>query len=96
MKGDVAAYSSLSGGMIFCVPQLYFGFKAFMVMGARSNHLIVQNFYKGESSKLVLIAVGFALAFQFIKPLDHFAIFFTFICVVVLNAVMPLFTSKNA
>lgn len=71
--------------MIFTVPQLYFGVKAFRYMGARSGHLVVQNFYKGESSKILLIAIGFAVAFKFLKPLDVFALFFTFVVSLVSN-----------
>lgn len=69
--------------MIFTVPQLYFGIKAFRYMGARSSQLVVQNFYKGEFSKILLVAIGFAVAFKLIKPLDVFALFFTFsVCLV--------------
>jgi len=88
-EDKVAAYSSLVGGMIFTVPQLYFGLKAFMYMGARSGHLIVQNFYKGESSKMLLIALGFATTFKFLDPLNVFALFFTFVCALVSNVALP-------
>jgi len=57
-------------------------------MGARSTPKIVQNFYKGETSKIVLIAVGFAAVFATIKPLDYFALFFTFSVAIVSNVVL--------
>lgn len=77
--------------MIFTVPQFYFAMKAFRYMGARSSHLVVQNFYKGEFSKILLVAVGFAVAFKLVKPLDVFALFFTFIVCLVANFVLVVY-----
>jgi ATP synthase protein I len=89
-SGEIAAYSSLLGGMIFVLPQLYFGVKAFMYSGARSIQKIVISFYKGESSKLVIIALSFGLIFKFVEPLDYFALYTTFICVLVMNCFSAL------
>jgi len=89
-SGRVAAYSALLGGLLFTVPQLYFGIKAFLYTGARSIHKITQSFYKGESAKILLIAVGFAVVFTTVKPLDYFALYFTFIVVLALNCLTPL------
>jgi len=85
IRGNVAAYSSVMGGMIFTIPQLYFSVKAFLYMGARANQLIVQNFYKGESTKIILITIGFAVAFRFVNPLDHLALLISFFALVILN-----------
>lgn len=89
-SGEIAAYSSLLGGMIFVLPQLYFGVKAFLHTGARSIQKIVINFYKGESSKLVIISLSFGLIFKFVEPLDYFALYSTFISVLVLNCFSAL------
>jgi len=94
ISGRVAAYSSLIGGGLFILPQLYFGFKAFLYSGARSVQKIVVNFYRGESTKILVIAVGFALVFSFIKPIDYFALYFTFVCVLVLNCFSPYLAGK--
>jgi ATP synthase protein I len=85
ISGYVAAYSSLIGGTIFAIPQLYFGFKAFLYAGAHAVQNVVINFYKGESTKILLIAVSFALVFKFLKPVDYFALYSTFISVLILN-----------
>ncbi|KZY47786.1 hypothetical protein A3732_24945, partial [Oleiphilus sp. HI0050] len=85
VSGSVAAYSSLLGGVIFVIPQLYFGVKAFLYSGARSIQKIVINFYKGESTKLVIIALSFGLIFKFVEPLDYLALYSTFISVLVMN-----------
>lgn len=99
ISGRVAAYSSLIGGVLFTVPQLYFGFKAFLYSGARAIQNIVTSFYKGESTKILVIACGFAVVFNFVKPLDYFALYFTFISVLVVNCFTPyligLMSDKN-
>jgi len=89
ISGYVAAYSSLIGGIIFALPQLYFGFKAFLYAGAHAIQNVVINFYKGESTKILIIAVSFALVFKFIKPVDYFALYSTFIGVLILNCFSP-------
>jgi len=89
ISGYVAAYSSLIGGIIFALPQLYFGFKAFLYAGAHAIQNVVINFYKGESTKILVIAVSFALVFKFIKPVDYFALYSTFIGVLILNCFSP-------
>jgi ATP synthase protein I len=85
ISGYVAAYSSLIGGIIFALPQLYFGFKAFLYAGAHAIQNVVINFYKGESTKILVIAVSFALVFKFLKPVDYFALYSTFIGVLISN-----------
>ncbi|KZY29272.1 MULTISPECIES: F0F1 ATP synthase subunit I [unclassified Oleiphilus] len=94
VSGSVAAYSSLLGGVIFVIPQLYFGVKAFLYSGARSIQKIVINFYKGESTKLVIIALSFGLIFKFVEPLDYLALYSTFISVLVMNCFSALLVSK--
>jgi len=89
ISGYVAAYSSLIGGIIFALPQLYFGFKAFLYAGAHAIQNVVINFYKGESTKILIIAVSFALVFKFLKPVDYFALYSTFISVLILNCFSP-------
>mgnify|MGYP003656385910 FL=1 len=85
LSGGVAAYSALLGGLVFIIPQLYFGIKAFMFSGARVIDKIVVNFYKGESSKIIIIVIGFALIFTFIRPIDFFALYSSFITLLIVN-----------
>lgn len=95
INGRVAAYSSLIGGSLFALPQLYFGIKAFMYSGARAIQNIVTSFYKGESTKVVVIACGFAVVFSLVKPLDYFALYFTFISVLIFNCFTPYLVNLN-
>ncbi|MFT6029724.1 MAG: ATP synthase protein I [Oleiphilaceae bacterium] len=85
VNGRVAAYSAVLGGLIFVIPQLYFGIKAFMFSGARAIDKIVINFYKGESSKIIIIVIGFTLVFSFTFPVDYFALYSSFIAILVVN-----------
>lgn len=74
-KGPVAGYSTLLGGMIALVPNLYFTYKAFRYFGARSVNAIVQSFWSGEMGKLILTAALFALVFAGVERLNVAALF---------------------
>jgi ATP synthase protein I len=93
-KGDVAALSALYGALIFIAPQQYFAYKSFRYMGARAAVKTVQSFYSAESSKLLLVAVGFALVFSLYKEADVFALMVSFILLVILNGIAPLMLAK--
>ncbi|MFV1872429.1 MAG: ATP synthase subunit I [Oleiphilus sp.] len=85
LNGRVAGLSAFLGGLVFILPQLYFGLKAFMYSGARAIDKIVISFYKGESTKILIIVIGFALIFSFIKPIDYFALYSSFITLLIVN-----------
>ena len=85
LNGRVAGYSALLGGLVFVIPQLYFGVTAFMLSGARAMEKIVVNIYKGESSKIIIIVIGFALVLLFIQPIDYFALYSSFITILIVN-----------
>jgi F0F1-type ATP synthase assembly protein I len=56
-----------------------------MFSGARAIDKIVINFYKGESSKIIIIVIGFTLVFSFTFPVDYFALYSSFIAILVVN-----------
>lgn len=74
-QGPEAGYSTLLGGMIALVPNLYFTYKAFRYFGARSVNAIVQSFWSGEMGKLILTAALFALVFAGVERLHVAALF---------------------
>lgn len=90
IKGQISAVSALLGGLVFFIPNLYFIKKAFSYSGARAISQIVNSFYKGEAIKLALTAVLFSIIFIFVKPLDVFALFLTFIIVLAINWLAPV------
>ncbi len=71
--------STLVGGMIFVIPNIYFTFYAFRYSGAEWAPWVLRSFYRGQAGKLVLVAVGFAMAFKLVNPLNPLALFGTFV-----------------
>ncbi|WP_396588082.1 ATP synthase subunit I [Bermanella sp. R86510] len=76
-----AAISALVGGLISTVPNAYFIYKAFMYRGARQISQALQSFYQGGAWKMVLTAIGFALAFKLLQPVNITALFTGFLLV---------------
>ncbi len=81
LRGQDAAISALTGGLICAIPNAYFIYKAFLHTGARQAHKVLQSMYQGGSWKMILTGVGFAAAFKLIVPLDVLALFCTFVLV---------------
>ena len=73
-----AAYSILIGGVIQIGPQAYFTRLAFRYLGARQAPEILRAIHKGETGKLLLTAVLFALAFSFVEPLHLPGLFLSY------------------
>ena len=71
---------------------LIFIFKAFRYSGARQLDNVLRAFYQGGMWKMVLTAIGFAAAFNLIRPLDLLALFSGFIAV----QAVSFFASKIA
>ena len=72
------AYSILIGGIIQIVPQAYFTRLAFRYMGARQAPEILRAIHKGETGKLLLTGLFFALAFIFVKPINVAGLFLSY------------------
>lgn len=92
--GGIALYSAAMGAIIFIVAQQYFAIKAYRTTGARAVILTVQNFYKAETGKLLIIGIGFAIVFNTGKQIDVFALMTTFIIQVVANGIAPFLIRK--
>ena len=77
-----AARSFGFGSTVYILPNVYFIIYAFRYKGARLTPWIVKSFKWGESGKLALSMMGFALVFRFAEDLNVafvFAGFFTMI-----------------
>jgi ATP synthase protein I len=57
------AVSSLAGGLIAFLPNLYFAYRLSLVKGSDAKR-IVRSFYSGETRKILLTSMLFAIAFQ--------------------------------
>ena len=94
--GRVIALSALLGSLLCVLPNLYFGLRAFEIMGsgktdpnrrlirgARASQRTVASFYRAETGKFVLTLVGFAAVFATIKPLNGAVLFVSYgLCVI--------------
>jgi ATP synthase protein I len=89
MQSLEVAFSAMIGGLIFVFPHLYFTYKSFVFSGARATPQILSSIYQGETTKLITIAVLFAVVFKFVKPLNVMALFFTFIIVMASSWLAP-------
>lgn len=78
------AASAAAGGLVFILPNTYFTFYALSSVGNRRERWFLTAFFRGHSGKWILTAVGFALAFKFIRPL-HSLVMLSIYCVLVLT-----------
>jgi ATP synthase protein I len=83
LMGSVTGYSVFLGGMVSALPNAYFAIKAFRYSGARQMPQVVKSFYAGESGKLIITAVMFALVFAGVKPLNELAVIISYILVLI-------------
>ena len=79
----VTGYSVFLGGMVSALPNAYFAIKAFRYSGARQMPLVIKSFYAGESGKMIITAVLFALIFAGVKPLNELAVIISYILILI-------------
>ena len=72
--------SSLLGGFVCLVPSLIFALKFFKHQGAQKAKKIINAFYLGEVTKLVVTGILFAIVFL-VYQVNALAFFVTFISV---------------
>lgn len=90
LKGRVAAYSALLGGLIAWLPNCFFAYKTFRYRGAQAAQRIVRSIYAGEAGKLVLTAMLFALTFAGVRPLSAPILFGVYLLTLSVNWAAPL------
>ena len=96
LLGLVTAYSVFLGGLISTIPNGYFARKAFRYRGARYTPQIVKSFYAGETGKLVMTAVMFALVFAMIRPLNELAVIVSFIITVIAGLIATAWVNSGS
>jgi ATP synthase protein I len=80
-----AAYSALLGGFAYIIPNSWFIRLVYRGTGQITPQTMVSRFYAGESVKLLLTGIIFALCFYLVKELHAGALFLTFIMMIVIN-----------
>lgn len=93
--GAQIAKSVFWGCLIFSLPSLYFTLYAFRYEGSKQAGLMARSFYRGQAGKLALMAMGFALAFVFVKSLIVSALFVGFCLMIPAHLVVAMFVSKS-
>jgi len=76
---NVAGYSSLLGGLISCIPNVFLG--ARIISSSKSAKGILRAAYIGEAGKVILTVLLFGLVFLTVQPLNAIYLFTSFIVV---------------
>ncbi len=84
----LAGRSLLIGGLLFLLPQAWFGWRAFRYRGAVVAREVVRGFYRAEAGKFLLTGAGFAAVFVAVRPLHAAAFFGAYIALYVMNMVL--------
>ncbi len=84
----LAGRSLLIGGLLFLVPQVWFGWRVFRHRGAAVAREVAHGFYRAETGKFLLTGAGFATVFVAVRPLHAAAFFGAYIALYVMNMVL--------
>ncbi len=77
--GKVAGYSSVLGGLICLVPNIFLGTR--LMLSNRNARGILRATYLGELGKVILTTLMFGLVFFKVKPLNALYLFLSFMVV---------------
>lgn len=79
VMGDVAAYSSLLGGLICVIPNAFLALRLVVPRRDPGPGALVRAAYIGELGKLALTVLMFGMAFTLVRPLAAWPLFAGFI-----------------
>lgn len=80
LKGMVAAYSALLGGVLYLLPNLYFTWRVlFSKRPAETAQQVAISMYGSEIGKMAFAVGLFSATFALVEPLNPFSLFLTFI-----------------
>lgn len=88
------AVSTAAGGLVFVLPNTYFTVYALPSMGNHRERWFLNAFFRGQSGKWMLTAVGFALVFKFVQPLHSPAMFSGFGAVMLAHLILVAWLSE--
>ena len=87
--------SIVVGSLVFIIPSTYFTLYALLFAVNRDPRWFLGAFIRGQSGKLILAAVGFALAFKFVEPLHAPAVFIAYGVLMLVHVVVTASVSKT-
>lgn len=85
MWQPVMAKSGFLGALVYFIPNTYFVANAFRHVHASLEIWIVRSFYRGQTGKLALSALAFALVFHFHRDVHYGALFLGFIFMILVS-----------
>lgn len=85
--GRTVAISSVAGGLVYLIPNLYFAQRALKHSPGATARRVLAEMYISEIWKMVLTAVLFAAVFVLVKPLSPFSLFGTYILLQLIGSV---------
>jgi ATP synthase protein I len=87
LSEQVSAYSVLLGGLAYILPSAYFVRFVFRTSAQQTPQILLRWFLIGETGKLVLTGVIFALCFALIRPINVIAFFMMFVLMIIVNQI---------
>lgn len=93
--GKVVVYSVLLGGLVQVAANAYFARLAFRYQGARRIGMALQAMYRGETGKIMMSAVLFAVAFALVTPLNMLAMVATYVALTVTHLLVAAAVLKH-
>ena len=83
-----ATKSMALGGLLSHIAQCVFTLMAYRTTGARAGRVIMLNMYVGQMIKWVMVLIGFALIFIFVKPIQAFLVILGYFILQVVHVVV--------
>jgi len=93
--GEVQAVCAGAGALIAVTGSAYFSWQVFKSRASGDPRIMLRATYRGLAGKLVLVAVGFLMAFRYIRPMSAGALFVGFAVVQAVAWVYPLWLEKR-
>lgn len=87
LSNSVTTPSVVAGFLIAIIPYSYFALRVFRYRGAKAAMQVAQSFYRAEAGKFVTSAIGFALAFALVRPIEPAALFAAYGLMIVIQLI---------
>jgi ATP synthase protein I len=87
--------SIVAGSLVFIIPSAYFTLYALLFAVNREPRWFLGAFIRGQTGKLILAAVGFALAFKFVEPLHAPSLFIAYGVLMLVHVVVSARVSRT-
>lgn len=83
------------GGLVFIIPSAYFTLYTLPFTASHESRWFLNAFSRGQTGKLMLAGVGFALVFRFVAPLHVPTLFMTYCTLMLVHVWVAARISRN-